>query len=188
MSDGQSAKRELLGEMIEREPLRLPARIQRIVRNEATAEDLAQQALVRALAALSSLRGQAEEPLLCGWLDRIARNLALNHLRDQKLRPSHESLDSVPSVGQPLVEQLATVAPDPAEACDIGETHAYLFGFIEALKPELRAVFLLRDVEGLSTAEAATSLGIDEGLVKWRLHRARQSLRAGLAAEGLDPA
>lgn len=185
MNDGPSAKRELLGEMIEREPCRLSARIQRIVRDEASAADLAQQALVRALSALSTLRGEAEEPLLCTWLDRIARNLALNHVRDRKRRGTHQSLDAVPSTGQPLADRLATDEPTPEGACDIEQTHAYLFSFIQELKPELRAVFLLRDVEELSTKEAAASLGIDEGLVKWRLHQARQSLRARLVAEGL---
>lgn len=169
--EATAAKRDLLISMVTREPDRLAARIRRIIRDEFTAEDLAQDALLRALRGLQRLRGEAGEASLCSWLDRIARNVAYNHVRDQGRRPASTPLYMEASDGAAL---------DPAEACSLAEARTQLYGLIRTLPDGVRQVFLLREVEGLSTAEAAGALAISEGLVKWRLHRARQLLRAAL--------
>lgn len=163
----------LLDQMIRREPTRLTARIRRIIRDQATAEDLAQDTLLRALHGLHSLRSEPAEPLMCAWLDRIARNVALNYVRDQGRRPQAGSSEAL--------EFLPAATPDPASAVASDDATAHLIGLVQSLKPELKQVFLLREMEGLSTAETAQVLGIKEGLVKWRLHKARQVLQANLS-------
>lgn len=168
------AAEHVLSEMISREPRRLPTRIGRIIRDEFTAEDLAQDALLRALRSLAGLRGEPEEPLLCAWLDRIARNVAYNHLRDA--RPAPATL-SEPETG---VTPTAPPTDDPAIAFQATATREQLRDLIRLLPPGLRQVFLLRESEGLSTRETAEALGIKPNLVKLRLHRARQLLRGWL--------
>jgi RNA polymerase sigma-70 factor (ECF subfamily) len=76
-----------------------------------------------------------------------------------------------------LAAALPAPEPEPATAVGQAEVRHTLLDLIRALPAELRAVFILRDVEGLSTAETAAALGIGEGLVKWRLHHARRRLR-----------
>ena len=170
----------ILSAMIAREPQRLTRRIQRIIRDETTAEDLAQESLVRALRGLLTLRGQAEEPLLCSWLDRIARNAAYNYVRDRNRRPDEMSLDDPEPESEPLAERLPSTDLDPALVCSQKEARHRLHTLIQNLPADLRAVFLLREMEELSTADTAAALGIGEGLVKWRLHRARALLRERL--------
>jgi RNA polymerase sigma-70 factor (ECF subfamily) len=175
-----AAGQRILSAMIAREPKRLTRRILRIIRDKVTAEDLAQESLVRALHGLITLRGEAEEPLLCSWLDRIARNVAYNYVRDQGRQPAAVSLNDHDTESEPLVDQLPTSDPDPALACSQKEVRHQLHTIIQSLPADLRAVFLLRDMEELSTADTATALDIGEGLVKWRLHRARALLRQRL--------
>lgn len=175
MSIDLCQKRTLLSSMIEREPDRLAARIQRIIRDEMTAEDLAQDAVLRALNGLGSVRAEAGEASLCAWLDRIARNTAYNHLRDQGRARKHLA-------PQPLDEEVAQSAPgaEPEAICAAAETRTLLFNLVRSLPDGIRQVFLLREMEGLATAETAAALAIGEGLVKWRLHRARQLLRTAI--------
>lgn len=162
----------LLGEMIQREPTRLSARIGRMIRDQVTAEDLAQDALLRALHGLHTLRGEPAEPVMCAWLDRIARNVAFNYVRNQGRRPIHE--------GDAQLENLATEGLDPGSAVASDDATAHLISLVQALPPDLKQVFLLREMEGLSTAATAQLLGIKDGLVKWRLHKARQRLQTSL--------
>lgn len=170
--------RERLTAMIIREPHRLSTRIRRLIYDNLTAEDLAQESLVRALRRLDTLRGTADEALLCKWLDRIACNVAFNHVRNQHRRPAMISLDAAVD---PLAERLHAREPDPAAMVSQTETQDELWELIHALPSDIRAVFILRDIRELSTAETAGILGIKEGLVKWRLSRARQHLREQLS-------
>jgi RNA polymerase sigma-70 factor, ECF subfamily len=170
MADDKDCKQQTLTTMIEREPHRLTTRIGRIIRDEISAEDLAQEALLRALRSLASVGSDGGEARMCAWLDRIARNLAYNHIRDTGRRP----------VAQPLDDQFQSKEPDPAQACVSADTRTHLFTLIQGLPSGLREVFLLREQEGLSTAQTAAMLEIGEGLVKWRLHRAKQLLRQTL--------
>lgn len=165
-----------LVEMITREPTRLMQRIGRLIHDDFVAEDLAQESLVRALRSITSLRG-TDEGTVCKWLDRIAYNAALNYIRDEERRPGNVSLNTGE---QPLADTLPAPEPEPAAAIVQAEVQDALLELIRALPTELSAVFLLRDVESLSTAETAGALGISEGLVKWRLHHARKQLRAQL--------
>lgn len=169
-----------LTKMVGQEPERLTVRIGRIIGDTAVAEDLAQDSLLRALRNIDSLRGPADEPLLCKWLDRIAHNVAVNHVRDDQRKPAVCSIDDSQTN---LTEQLPDVEPAPDTAVSQNETAQQLQNLINTLPPDLQDVLILRDVKGMSTKETAVALDIKEGLVKWRLHQARQQLREQILSD-----
>ena len=185
MTEKTEVGKEILGNMIARDPERQRRTIMRIIRDEDTAEDLAQESLIRALKGIGSLRGDLEEPLLCSWLDRIARNMALNYIRDKNRKPDLMSLHHESKGSQSLLDTLPSSAPDPDQKCSQMAAAKQLHQFIHSLPAEFRAVFLLRKMENLSTAETASLLHISDGLVKWRLHQAKKLLREMLAEKNI---
>lgn len=165
-----------LARMLTEQPERLPGRVRGIVRDPRLAEEIAQEAVARAGRGLGRLRGGADEALLCSWLDTIARNLAFNHVRDASRRPPSHSIEtSCEITGR------ASGAEDPSDAVLTVEARRELRTAFDSLPVDLRDVVIARLVEERSTAETAQRLGIGEGLVKWRLHRAREILRSHLA-------
>lgn len=174
---GVAAACATLARMLAEQPRRLPARVRGIVRDPDVAEEIAQEAVARAGRGLGRLRGSADEALLCAWLDTIARNLAFNHVRDGSRRPQSGPLDAGCDATPP-----PSGAGDPGEALLTSEARRELRAALAALPADLRDVVLARLVEERSTAETANRLGIGEGLVKWRLHRARQLLREHLTS------
>src|SRR5215467_2807372 len=155
MNRDENEARARLDQMISREPRRLPTRIGRLIRDDFAAEDLAQESLVRALRNLTTVRG-TDEALLCKWLDRIACNVAFNYSRDEGRRPSSMSIDA----RDDLSGSLPSAEPDPALAADIADDRRRLSEVMRSLPSDLRVVFTLRDVEGLSTLDTASTLGI----------------------------
>jgi RNA polymerase sigma-70 factor (ECF subfamily) len=127
------------------------------------AADAAQDAFVSAFRAMGSFAGNAR---IGTWLHRIAVNACLMKLRGRK-RSRHVPLDD------PLPP-----AHTEDDVLTRNETVAQVRACIDRLPPAYRAVILLRDIDGLDTAEAAARLGTNEAVVKTRLHRARQALRA----------
>lgn len=163
--------------MLEAQPARLPRRLRGIVRDPHTAEELAQEAVARAGAGLCRLNGGTDEALLCAWLDRIARNVAFNHVRDSSRRPTSQPLDASREA------QLAVTSEDVAAGLLLADTREQLRAALDELPRELAAVAIARLVHERSTADTARQLGISEALVKWRLHRARAQLSERLRAE-----
>ncbi len=154
------------------------ARALRLTGDPDEAEGVLQTTFINACAALDRFDGMSS---LGTWIYRIATNEGLMLLR--RRRPTL-ALDAVAEHVQPedLPPQRATWAVDPLRAALASELRARLEQAILALPTNLRAVVLLRDVEGLSTEETAAQLGLTPGAVKVRLHRARQRLREHLAA------
>ena len=142
-----------------------------ITRDEREAEDVMQQAYFSAFTHLRQFKGQAQ---FSTWLTRIAINEALARVRR---RGRYEPFDE-----QSNVETFMpwNPAPDPEKQAFTGEMRELLEWAIDTLPDGSREVFVLRDVEGLSTAEAAASLGVSEDVIKTRLSRARASLRRSL--------
>jgi len=140
-----------------------------ILRDEAEAEDVMQQAYVNAYANLRQFNGQA---LFSTWLTRIAINEALARLRR---RGRYEPLDDDPS----NVESLMPPTPDrdPEQQAFTGELRGLLEWAVDRLPDGGREVFVMREVEGMSTAEVAAALDVSEDVVKTRLSRARAGLR-----------
>src|ERR1700716_3582808 len=147
-----------------------------ITRNREDAEDAMQDAFLKSY---SHLKDFQEDSRFYTWLVRIAANEAL--MRVRKRRPNQVSLDE-PIEGEDdfIPQQIEDWGPSPEQRFAQTEMRDILRGVIEELPPDFRIVFLLRDVEGLSTEETAETVGISEAAVKSRLLRARLKLRQKL--------
>lgn len=143
-----------------------------VMKNETEAEDVMQQAYISAFTHLDQF---AERAQFSTWLIRIAVFEALSRRRRQ--RPT-EPLDTIN--GNEPMERLKSPAADPERAAYAAELRGLLEASVDALPESYRIVFMLREVEGLSTAETADGLEIGEEAVKTRLHRARAMVRREL--------
>lgn len=151
------------------------------LRNDADAEDAVQDALLLALQHLDQFKGQAQ---LSTWLTSIVINSSLMHLR-QRARHVHVSLDerSGRDDSTTLGDRLSSCAPSPEDVCRRSEFREHLARLLPALSPPLRKAFQLRDLDGLTTAEAAAVLGVAHGTVKAQIARARARLRKSLGRD-----
>ena len=147
----------------------------RYLGNTADAEDAVQDALLAAYKHLEQFRGQAQ---MSTWLTAIVVNCALMRLR-KRPRAIHLSLDEQfgEEQGYSLAEQIADSGPTPEDQCRGSELRGHLMQFVTELSPSLRTAFELRELDGLTTSEAAQILGVAEGTVKAQLARARTKLR-----------
>jgi len=147
-----------------------------ITRNREDAEDAMQDAFLKAYAHLKNFH---EDSRFYTWLVRIAANEALMRLR--KRRPNQFSLDEPIEGDDALMpQQLEDWGPSPEQRFAQTEMHEILSNVIDTLEPDFRVVFVLRDIEELSTEETAKTLGISIPAVKSRLLRARLKLRQKL--------
>src|SRR2546427_1572625 len=158
--------------------------VYRFLGNAADGEDAVQDALFSAYKHLDQFRGQSQ---MSTWLTAIVSNCARMQLRR---RPSqiHVSLDE--RIGEEqehcMSERLADRGPDPEDECRYSELNARLRQLAAQLSPPLRKAFQLRDLDGLTTSEAANLLGVADGTVKAQVARARAKLRQ-LMRRGLEP-
>jgi RNA polymerase sigma-70 factor (ECF subfamily) len=166
---GQTALFEIL---MRRYNERLYRAARAIVRDEHEAEDVMQQAYVNAYAHLRQFTGKAR---FSTWLTTIAINESLARVRR---RGKYESFEDESSNVEPFVAPDERL--DPERQAVTGELRTLLEGAIDGLPNGAREVFVLREVEGLSTAEAAAALGVSQDVVKTRLSRARAGLRRAL--------
>jgi RNA polymerase sigma-70 factor (ECF subfamily) len=141
----------------------------RIVRSHAIADDVAQEAFLKAWQSLDRFElGRPFGP----WVCRIAANQAVNHVRSPQSRED------------PLPEghgETRAGGGSPLDAVLDGEAQRILDEALEGLPPEQRAVFVLRAVEEMSYAEIAEALGLSPGTVMSRLFRAREKLARAVA-------
>src|SRR5580693_8127665 len=143
----------------------------RFLGNMPDAEDAVQDALLSAYKHLGQFRGQAQ---LSTWLATIVTNAALMKLRR---RDSYLSLDEEQGEdGFTFSERLRDSKPSPEELCSAAEARDQLVEGVRQLSPKLRRTFQLRDIDGLTTKEAALVLGVPHGTVKAQLARARAKL------------
>ncbi len=140
-----------------------------IVRDEAEAEDVMQQAYFRAYLSLGSL---IDATRVAPWLVKIAINEAFDRVRRRR-RLGEEQLEE---------ENEMSGVRDPEMDAGQHELASMLEDAVGELREIYRVVFVLREVEGLSTDEVAEALGVSEQVVKTRLHRARELLRHALLA------
>ncbi len=150
------------------------------MKNEADAEDVAQEAFLKAFRALSSFRAESK---FGTWLISITLNEARNRLRRKSAAPM-QSLDVPPdeegAVSPALLRDWREV---PSEALERSEVKQMIASAVEALPEIYRSVFVLRDVEELSVNETAEALSLSVPAVKVRLHRARMMLQKQLAPQ-----
>lgn len=153
----------------------------RLVRDPAVADELTQDAFLRAYQAREQFRGEAPER---AWLLRIARNVSLDYLRSPRARdaaaaalddePGPEAAEAPVGGGQ--------VAPDVEQAVRREQMSECVRDFVRTLPATLREPLLLHDVQGMTNAEIALALGCSLEAAKMRLHRARARLRAMMEA------
>jgi len=159
-----SARREFEERLAECGPLAY--RVARgVLRNTADAEDVAQEALLKAYRGFESLRDRNR---FRAWLVRISFRLALDRLRASKRREQRDALWSQPEHQPP--------APDAEDMAASNEFQAHLDRALDELPEKLRLVLLLAAMEGLTIDEIAAMLGIPVGTVKSRIFLARKQL------------
>jgi RNA polymerase sigma factor (sigma-70 family) len=146
----------------------------RYLGNAADAEDAVQDALLSAYKHLDQFRGQAQ---MSTWLVAIVSNCARMQLR-RRPRQIHVSLNEQFGGEQEytLAERLVHSGPSPEEECRKAELHERMMQLLEELSPSMRRAFQLRDLDGLTTSEAAQVLGVVDGTVKAQVARARAKL------------
>jgi len=145
-----------------------------VVGNDSDAEDVLQEAYLKAFAAISGFRGEAG---LYTWLSAITLNEAKSRLR--RRRPTVE-LDSMDDRGNVVLLNDAGGVRNPEAEAARAQVRHLLERAVDDVPLDFRLVFLLREVEGCSIEETAAQLGIKPATVKTRHHRARHMLRAAL--------
>ena len=165
--------------LIQRHNQRLFRTARAIIRNDAEAEDVVQAAYVRAFTHLKDFRGEAQ---LGTWLTRIALNEALSRMRRLRELSGLEDFEMriSSSGGQVLPFPSAQAASDPETELSRNQARHLLEAAVDELPDDFRAIFVLRDIEGMSTEEAASHLGIRPETAKTRLHRARRMMRLSI--------
>lgn len=173
--------------LVKRHESRLYGLALNILRNREDAEEAVQTAFVSLMSHLDGFRGEAP---FHAWLTRIAANAALDILR--KRHPQVGMADQPASEdsaeGLPLPVVIADWRAGPEELAERSDTRAQIDAALGELPDKYRSIFVLRDVEGLSTEEAAAALGITVTAAKIRLMRARLQLREKLTGLFGDPA
>ena len=174
----QAGDREAFRAIMQRCNQRLFRVARAVVNNDDEAEDVLQEAYLRAFTAIGDFRGEAG---IATWLTAITLNEARGRLR--RRRPTTD-LSTMDEVGIRIIPfpALAEV-PDPEAETLRAEMRRFLEQAIDALPEDFRLVFMLRDVEGCSVEEAAAQLDINPQTVRTRLFRARQMLRRDLIAK-----
>lgn len=157
---------DAFGELVRRHQDFVYGAALRIVRNPVMAQDLAQEAFVRAHRALPGFRGQAQ---VRSWLYRIATNLALNAVQRRREYPS-DSLPETPARLDPAADTVTSALRDELEAA------------IMELPPKLKDPLVLREYEGMSYQAIADTLDLPINTVRTRILRARRSLRERMEA------
>ena len=150
---------------------------QHITQNREDAEDVLQETFMKAYEHLEQFKGDSK---FYTWIVRIAVNQALMKLRRRKSDKS-VSLDETIDTGEDtVVREIAAWGEDPEQHFSREELGGILDAAIQSLEPLYRSVFVLRDIEELSTEETAEALGLSVPAVKSRLLRARLQLREKL--------
>ena len=161
---------------------RLLAVARRMLGNEEDARDSLQDGFLAAHRALAGFRGTAS---VSTWLHRIVVNAALMKLRSRRRRPEESIDELLPrfDAQERRVGATLSTLPEAEVALESRQGLDRIRRAAARLPLLYREAFLLRDVADLDTAEVAALLGVTDGVVKTRLHRARQALRTLLASE-----
>jgi len=151
---------------------------QHITQNREDAEDVMQDAFLKAYEKLEQFQGNSK---FYTWLVRIAVNESLMRLRKRRTGKMVSIDEDIETDEGSVPRDLADWAPDPEQNYNQAELAEILRKTIQGLPQGFRVVFVLRDVEGLSTEETAETLGLSIPAVKSRLLRARLQLRERLS-------
>ena len=173
--NGDVAAFEQLVKKYDRRLLRIS---QHVTHNREDSQDAVQEAFLKAYQNLDQFR---EDSQFSTWLIRITVNQSLMKLRKQRTVREVSLDEDFQTDENTLPLEVADWAPNPEQLYWASELRYILTQTLEQVRPLLRAVFVLRDIEGLSIEETATVLGLSQAAVKARLWRARLQLREGLS-------
>lgn len=182
-SDEEIAQRVRSGEtvlfevLMRRHNQRLYRTIRSLLKEEAEIEDVMQQAYIQAFTHLDQFEGGAQ---FSTWLTRIALNEALQRLRQRHRWVAIDGGDT--AAQEDGMKLLQKSEPSPEQQAFGRELARLLETTVDALPDLYRTVFMLREVERMSTSEAAEVLSVSEDVVKKRLHRAKAAIRERLDA------
>lgn len=176
LADLRAGKDEAFGRLLRDHGGRLLAAARRLLRDEEDARDAVQEALVSAFRSLDRFEGGSR---ISTWLHRIVVNCCLMKLRSRQRRPEDSIEDLLPRFLEDGHQVESSVDwEEPVDALlERREVCALVRQSIDRLPESYRTALVLRDIEELSTEEAARMIGITENALKIRLHRARQALR-----------
>jgi RNA polymerase sigma-70 factor (ECF subfamily) len=177
----QAAKKgdlEAFSQLVKRYDRNIFRIAQHITHNEEDAQDVVQEAFLKAYRNLQQFQGNSK---FYTWLVRIAVNEALMKLRRRRADKTVSIDEDVETEDGSMPREVADWSPNPEQLYGQSELGDILKKTIQGLPPGFRTVFVLRDVEGLSTEETAEMLGLSVPAVKSRLLRARLQLRERLA-------
>ena len=147
---------------------------QHITQNREDAEDVLQESFLKAYEHLDQFQGQSK---FYTWIVRIAVNQALMKLRKRKTSKAISIDEQIDTGEDTVAREIAAWDPDPEVRYSREELSQILDSAVQSLAPSYRAVFVLRDIEELSTEETAEALNLSIPAVKSRLLRARLQLR-----------
>ena len=173
MTDAEIVERVRAGEtalfeiLMRRHNQRIYRVARAVIKDEADTEDVMQQAYINAFTHLSQFQDRSQ---FSTWLTRITVHEALARRRKRKPEETPED----------VMETLTSPQPDPERQAYAAELRRVLEAAVDSLPETYRLVFMLRDIEGLSTSETAAGLGLGDEAVKTRLHRARAMVRSAI--------
>jgi len=173
MTDAEIVERVRAGEtalfeiLMRRHNQRIYRVARAVIKDEADTEDVMQQAYINAFTHLSQFQDRSQ---FSTWLTRITVHEALARRRKRKPEETPED----------VMETLTSPQPDPERQAYAAELRRVLEAAVDSLPETYRLVFMLRDIEGLSTSETAAGLELSDEAVKTRLHRARAMVRSAI--------
>ncbi len=177
VAKAQAGDTAAFGELVSRYQNKIYRLAKHITQNDEDAEDVLQEAFLKAYEHIGGFQGNSK---FYTWIVRIAVNEALMKLRKRKTDRT-VPLDEPVDTGEEMVNrEIAVWEDNPEQRYSQEEMQQILNEAVQDLKPDFRTVFVLRDIEELSTEETAESLGISIPAVKSRLLRARLALREKL--------
>jgi RNA polymerase sigma-70 factor (ECF subfamily) len=172
---------DAFGVLVEKYGGRIARLVRGFVRNEQDAQDVAQDAFLKAFARLDRFDGRSA---FYTWLYRIAANTAMDHNKKVRRRPAPLPLEA-PREEEDGRKGISPAAPGPSpvQGAMTAELRRKIDEAMDSLPDVYRQVVVLRELEGLSYDDMARALGVSRGTVESRLFRARERLRARLAPE-----
>jgi RNA polymerase sigma-70 factor (ECF subfamily) len=150
---------------------------QHVTQNREDAEDVLQETFMKSYEHLDQFQGNSK---FYTWIVRIAVNQALMKLRRRKTDKSVSIDENIDTGEDTMVREIAAWDEDPEQRFSRDELGGILDTAVQSLEPPYRSVFVLRDIDELSTEETAEALGLSVPAVKSRLLRARLQLREKL--------
>lgn len=178
VSQAKAGHLEAFDELVNRYARKIFRLTQHITGNREDAEDALQDTFLKAFSRLSQFQGDAQ---FYTWLVRIAVNESLMRLRKRKAHPTYSLDEPVEGDDDLMPRERGSWVDNPEQLYEQHELREILDRAVQSLPPIFRTVFVLRDIEQLSTEETAAALQLSVPAVKSRLLRARLQLRDKLA-------